>query len=127
LNPVLGSTFLNGTDTLTSFNPINETFTQISYAGERSIHPPNNISHLTINATERGNLSMIHQPGGVTIVYGQSLLTTKDNNNNTMDIFKKSFFIQVRTNRFTCLRNYGNILSNKAICQFNEKTDEFFF
>jgi len=84
LNPVLGSTFLNGTDTLTSFNPINETFTQISYAGERSIHPPNNISHLTINATESGNLSMIHQPGGVTIVYGQSLLTTKDNNNNTM-------------------------------------------
>ncbi len=44
-----------------------------------------------------------------------------------MDIFKKSFFIQVGTKRFTCLRNYGNILSNKVICQFNEKTDEFFF
>jgi len=83
LNLILGGTFLNGTDTLTSFNPINETFTQISYTGERSINPPS-ISNLTINGTESGNLSMIHQPSGITIVYGQSFLTTKADNDHTM-------------------------------------------
>lgn len=83
LNPIMGSMFLNGTDSLMSFNPINETFTQISYAGERSIKAPN-ISDFIINATERGNLSLIHQPNGITIVYGYSFLTTKLANNDTM-------------------------------------------
>lgn len=83
LNPIMGSMFLNGTDSLTSFNSINETVTQISYAGERSIKAPN-ISDLIINATERGNLSLIHQPNGITIVYGYSFLTTKLSNNDTM-------------------------------------------
>jgi hypothetical protein len=85
LNPVLGSMFLNGTDALTSFNPINKTFTLVSYAGERIIKPPQ-ISNITINATESGNLSMIHYPSGITIVNGQSLLTT--NNHNTSSIIK---------------------------------------
>jgi hypothetical protein len=74
--PVLGSMFLNGTDALTSFNPINETYTKISYAGNRSIIPPYT-TNLTISATEIGNLSMIHQSSGITIVIGQSLITTK--------------------------------------------------
>ncbi|HEX5905320.1 MAG TPA: hypothetical protein VFY50_04675 [Candidatus Nitrosocosmicus sp.] len=83
-SPVLGRMFLNGTDTLTRFNPINETYTKISYAGNRSIIPPYT-TNLTINATERGNLSMIHQPSGITtIVIGQSLLTTKINENSEM-------------------------------------------
>ena len=84
LNPVLGGMFLNGTDTLTSFNPINETYTKISYAGNRTIIPLNTTTDLIINATERGNLSMNLQPSGITIVKGQSFLTTKaDNNSNS--------------------------------------------
>ncbi|GKS60626.1 hypothetical protein YTPLAS21_01220 [Candidatus Nitrosocosmicus sp.] len=49
-NPVLGRIFLNGTDTLTSFNSINKTFTQVSYTGERRIKPPLT-PNITINGT----------------------------------------------------------------------------
>ena len=56
LNPVLGSMFLNGTDTLTSFNSINETYTKISYTGNRTIIPLNTSTALIINATERKSL-----------------------------------------------------------------------
>jgi type II secretory pathway pseudopilin PulG len=39
-NAVLGSLFLTGEDKLTSFNPINETYTEVSYVGNRTIIPP---------------------------------------------------------------------------------------
>jgi hypothetical protein len=68
--------FLNGKDTLTSFNLINETYTKIVYEGNISIISTYT-SNLTISATEIGNLSMIHKPGGIAIVIGQSLITTK--------------------------------------------------
>ena len=48
-NAVLGSLFLTGEDKLTSFNPINETYTEVSYVGNRTIIPPD---ATTINATE---------------------------------------------------------------------------
>jgi hypothetical protein len=51
---VLGSLFLIGEDTLTSFNRINETYTKLSYAGNRTIIPPETISTAKINATEIG-------------------------------------------------------------------------
>src|SRR5919106_665511 len=35
-NAVLGSLFLTGEDKLTSFNPINETYTEVSYVGSRT-------------------------------------------------------------------------------------------
>src|SRR5215212_4225083 len=50
-NAVLGSLFLTGEDKLTSFNPINETYTEVSYVGNRTIIPPD-ATTATINATE---------------------------------------------------------------------------
>ena len=81
-NVVLGSLFLTGEDKLTSFNPINETFTEVSYVGNRTIMPPDATTTATINATETGNLTLNLQPNGITFVEGQSLLVTEGNSNN---------------------------------------------
>ena len=81
-NAVLGSLFLTGEDKLTSFNPINKTFTEVSYVGNRTIMPPDDTTTTTINATETGNLTLNLQPNGITFVEGQSLLVTEGNNNN---------------------------------------------
>lgn len=79
-NAVLGSLFLTGEDKLTSFNPINETYTEVSYVGNRTIMPPG--ATATINATETGNLTLRLQPNGITFIEGQSLLVTEGDNNS---------------------------------------------
>jgi hypothetical protein len=81
-NAVLGSMFLTGEDNLTSFNPINETYTEVSYVGNRTIMPPDATTTATINATETGNLTLNLQPNGITIVEGQSLLVTEGGGSN---------------------------------------------
>ena len=81
-NAVLGSLFLTGEDKLTSFNPINETYTEVSYVGNRTIMPPDATTTATINATETGSLTLNLQPNGITFVEGQSLLVTEGGNNN---------------------------------------------
>jgi hypothetical protein len=79
---VLGSLFLTGEDKLTSFNPINETYTEVSYVGNRTIMPPDATTTSTINATETGNLTLNLQPNGITFVEGQSLLVTEGGGSN---------------------------------------------
>jgi hypothetical protein len=76
-NAVLGSLFLTGEDKLTSFNRINETYTEISYAGNRTILPTEDVTAVMMNATETGNLTLKLQPNGITIIEGQSILVTK--------------------------------------------------
>jgi hypothetical protein len=77
-NAVLGSAFLTGEDRLTSFNRINETYTEVSYVGNRTLISPNATTTVTtINAIETGNLTLRLQPNGITIVEGQSLLVTE--------------------------------------------------
>jgi hypothetical protein len=82
-NVVLGSLFLTGEDKLTSFNPINETYIEVSYVGNRTIMPPDTTTSATINATETGNLTLNLQPNGITFVEGQSLLVTEGGGNNS--------------------------------------------
>jgi len=77
-NAVLGSLFLTGEDKLTSFNRINGTYTKVSYAGNRTIIPPDSTATATINAIERGNLTFNLQSNGITLVEGQSILVTKE-------------------------------------------------
>ena len=50
-NAVLGSLFLTGEDETTRFNPINETYSEISFVGNVTIMPPN-ATATTINATK---------------------------------------------------------------------------
>ena len=80
-NAVLGSLFLTGEDKLISFNPINETYTVVSYVGNRTIMPPD-ATTATINAIETGNLTLNLQPNGITFVEGQSLLVTEGGGGN---------------------------------------------
>jgi hypothetical protein len=81
-NAVLGSLFLTGEDKLTSFNPINETYTEVSYLGNRTITPTDSITTAAINATETGNLTLKLQSNGITFVEGQSLLVTEGEGGN---------------------------------------------
>jgi hypothetical protein len=76
-NAVLGSLFLTGEDRLTSFNPINKTYTKVSYAGNRTIMPTEGVTTAAINATETGNLTLNLQPNGITLIEGKSILVTK--------------------------------------------------
>ena len=86
---VLGRLFLTGEDRLTNFNQINQTYTEVSYVGNRTIVPPsdptNTITAVTINATETGNLTLKLQPNGITFVEGESFLVSEGRNgdNNT--------------------------------------------
>jgi hypothetical protein len=81
-NAVLGNLFLSGEDKLTSFNPINETYTEVSYVGNRTIMPIDGIAAATITATETGNLTLKLQSNGITFVEGQSLLVTQGGGGN---------------------------------------------
>ena len=89
-NAVLGSLFLTGEDKLTGFDPIiNETYTALSYVGNRTIMPPDSNTTATINATETGNLTLNLQPSGITFVEGQSLLVTEGGSNDNGSENKK--------------------------------------
>jgi hypothetical protein len=81
-NAVLGSLFLTKEVRLTSFNRINETYTELSYAGNRTIKPPDSTTTATINATEIGNLTFNLKPNGISVVEGPSLLETEGGSNN---------------------------------------------
>jgi hypothetical protein len=73
-NALLGSLFLTGEDTLTNFNRINETYTEVTYLGNRTIMPTEGPN---INATETGNLTFKLHSNNITFVEGQSILMTK--------------------------------------------------
>ena len=76
-NAVLGSLFLIGEDRLASYDRINETYTEISYVGNRTIMPTQGVTTAPINATETGKLKLKTQSNGITLVEGQSILVTK--------------------------------------------------
>jgi hypothetical protein len=69
--------FLTGEDRLTNFNRINETYTEVTYVGNRTLMPTADVTPAMINATETGNLTFKLQSNGITFVEGQSILETK--------------------------------------------------
>jgi hypothetical protein len=82
-NATLGSLFLAEEAEFTSFNPINETYIEISYVGNRTIMPPNATN--TINATETGNITLNIQPNGVNFAQGQGFLVTEEGDNGAQE------------------------------------------
>jgi hypothetical protein len=82
-NAVLGNLFLTEEAEFTSFNPINETYIEISYVGNATIMPPNATN--TINATETGNITLNIQPNGVNFVQGQGFLVTEEGDNGAQE------------------------------------------
>src|SRR5215208_6423619 len=87
-NDVLGSLFLTEEAEFTSFNPINETYIEISFVGNATIMPPNATN--TINATETGNITLNIQPNGVNFAQGQGFLVTEKVDNGTQEEDRKS-------------------------------------
>src|SRR5215203_2662390 len=79
-NAALGSLFLTEEAEFTSFNPINQTYIEISYVGNATIMPPNATN--SINATETGNITLNIQPNGVNFAQGQSLLVIDEESDN---------------------------------------------
>ena len=79
-NVTLGNLFLTEEAEFTSFNPINETYIEISYVGNATIMPPNTTN--TINATETGNITLNIQPNGVALAQGQGFLVTEEESDN---------------------------------------------
>jgi len=77
-NALLGRLFSygEGEDIGTNANPINETYIEVSYSGNRVILPPNATD--IINATETGNLTINIQPNGLSFNQGQAVITTVD-------------------------------------------------
>jgi hypothetical protein len=77
-NALLGRLFSygEGEDIGTNVNPINETYIEVSYSGNRVILPPNATD--IINATETGNLTINIQPNGLSFNQGQAVITTED-------------------------------------------------
>ena len=82
-NATLGSLFLTEEAEFTSFNPINETYIEISYVGNATIMPPNATN--TINTTETGNITLNIQPNGVNFVQGQGFLVTEEGDNGAQE------------------------------------------
>src|SRR5215213_8851503 len=82
-NATLGSLFLTEEAEFTSFNPINKTYIEISYAGNATIMPPNATN--TINATETRNITLNIQPNGVNFAQGQSLLVIDEGDNGAQE------------------------------------------
>ena len=82
-NAVLGSLFLTEEAKFTSFNPINETYIEISFVGNATIMPPNATN--TINATETGNITLNIQPNGVNFAQGQGFLVTEEGDNGAQE------------------------------------------
>jgi hypothetical protein len=76
-NAVLGSLFSFGEGIEASVNPINETYSVISYLGSRIIMPPN-ATGVVINTTETGNVTVNLQPNGLSIEQGQAFIVTED-------------------------------------------------
>jgi hypothetical protein len=82
-NATLGSLFLTEEAEFTSFNPINETYIEISFVGNATIMPPNATN--AINATETGNITLNIQPNGVNFAQGQGFLVTEEGDNGAQE------------------------------------------
>ena len=76
-NAALGRLFSYGEGTEANVNPINETYSVMSYSGNRVIMPPNSTG-VVINATEIGNLTLNIQPNGLYMEQGEGFIVTED-------------------------------------------------
>jgi hypothetical protein len=77
-NALLGPLFSygEGEGIEANVNPINETYSVVSYSGNRIIVLPNNTG--VINATEIGNFTIHIQPNGLSINQGQAVIMTNE-------------------------------------------------
>lgn len=85
-----------GEDVESNVNPINETYTVVSYSGNRIILPPNATG--IINATETGNVTINIQPNGVSFNQGHAVIMTEGGAEEGGENATISFVLLTRTN-----------------------------
>jgi hypothetical protein len=76
-NALLGNLFYSRQGVEANVNPINETYSVISYSDSVMIMPPN-APGVVINATETGDFTINILPNGLTIGQGQGFIMTED-------------------------------------------------
>lgn len=85
-----------GEDVESNVNPINETYTVVSYSGNRIILPPNATG--IINATETGNVTINIQPNGISFNQGHAVIMTEGGAEEGGENATISFVLLTRTN-----------------------------
>jgi hypothetical protein len=97
-NALLGRLFSygEGEGIEANVNPINETYSEISYSGNRIIILPNTAG--IINASERGNFTINIQPNGLSLNQGQAYIMTEDGAAAEQENATITFVLLTRTN-----------------------------
>jgi hypothetical protein len=96
-NAVLGSLFFIGEGIEASVNPINETYSEVSFEGNVTLIPPNN--NTRINTTMIGNGTLNILPNGLGFGQGQSVLVTEGGDGTAEQENATTSFVDIsRTN-----------------------------
>jgi hypothetical protein len=97
-----------GEDAESNVNPVNETYTVISYSGNRIILPPNATG--VINATETGNVTINIQPNWLSFNQGHAVIMTEGDATEEED--SENATINSSTNTSTTIRCSGDLDRN---------------
>jgi hypothetical protein len=82
-NIILGNLFYRARTIEETYNPVNETDTEISYLYNVTLMPPNaTATGAVINATERGNFTVNNLPNGLSINQGQGIVMTENDDDD---------------------------------------------
>jgi hypothetical protein len=98
-NIILGNLFYRARTIEETYNPVNETDTEISYLYNVTLMPPNaTATGAVINATERGNFTVNNLPNGLSINQGQGIVMTENDDDGQEENATATFVSLARTN-----------------------------
>ena len=99
-NIILGNLFYRARTIEETYNPVNETDTEISYLYNVTLMPPNaTTAEAVINATERGNFTVNNLPNGLSINQGQGIVMTENDDGDGQEENATATFVSLaRTN-----------------------------
>jgi hypothetical protein len=100
-NIILGNLFYRARTIEETYNPVNETDTEISYLYNVTLMPTNatTTTEDIINATERGNFTVNNLPNGLSINQGQGIVMTENDDGDGQEENATATFVSLaRTN-----------------------------
>lgn len=99
-NIILGNLFYRARTIEETYNPVNQTDTEISYLYNVTLMPTNaTTTEAVINATERGNFTVNNLPNGLSINQGQGIVMTENDDGDGQEENATATFVSLaRTN-----------------------------
>ena len=99
-NIILGNLFYRARTIEETYNPVNETDTEISYLYNVTLMPTSaTTTEAVIKATERGNFTVNNLPNGLSINQGQGIVMTENDNGDGQEENATATFVSLaRTN-----------------------------